>query len=73
MNWGKENGKLSVEEFEKVHDVSCGCRVELEDLGFCIKVDKNENKVKMPIVRMRCVTCGVSSRKYVEGTAMIRV
>ncbi len=66
MNWGKEEDKLSPVDFEKIHNTGTGCRLELEDLGFCLGLDKGGKKVKLPIVRLKCLVHEITSRKCLE-------
>jgi len=66
MNWGTESKKLSPEEFEKKHNIGTGCRLELEDFGFCLGLDDDGKRIKLPVVRLKCVTHMVTSRRFLR-------
>jgi hypothetical protein len=66
MNWGKEEDKLSPTDFEMVHNIGTGCRLELEDLGFCLGLDDDGKRVKLPIIRLKCIIHDVTSRKFLR-------
>jgi hypothetical protein len=64
MKWGKED-KLLREEFEKRHNIEVGCRVDLVCLGSHLGVDKQRNKIQLPICRLKCLTHNETSAKFV--------
>jgi len=66
MKWGKEEDKLSPTEFEVKHNIGTGCRLELEDLGFCLGLDDDGRRIKVPVVRLKCMTHIVTSRRFLR-------
>jgi hypothetical protein len=72
MNRGKEENKLSSGNFKKKHNEENGCRVELEYLGFCLGLDKNGKRAKLPVVRLKCFVHDITSKKYLGEVVKVR-